>query len=424
VTKTGTDTWPAPYAAAPVQAVVTPPGSKSITNRALLLAALGTGPSTITRPLLARDTRLMAQALRELGVSVEESAAALTVTPSELRGPATVDCGLAGTVMRFVPPVAALATGRVAFDGTPPARLRPMAAVLTALRALGVAVEPAADRLPFWLDGRGGVRGGTVTIDASSSSQFVSGLLLAGARYDLGVDVRHAGKPVPSAPHIEMTIDMLRKRGVVVDDSTPSRWTVAPGDIAPLAVAVEPDLSSAAPFLAAAVVTGGTVSVPDWPQSTTQPGDRLRDIYAQFGAHVRLDGRGLTVTGRESIDGVDLDLHEAGELTPVVAAVATLAAHPSYLRNIGHLRGHETNRLTALRTELSRLGAGVTETADGLHIRPRPLRGAVVHTYDDHRMAQAAAVLGLVVPGVEIVDVATTAKTHPDFVNAWLDLLR
>jgi 3-phosphoshikimate 1-carboxyvinyltransferase len=424
VTKTGTETWAAPYADAPVHAVVTLPGSKSVTNRALLLAALATGPSTITRPLLARDTRLMALALRELGVTVEASAAAVTVTPSELRGPAAVDCGLSGTVMRFVPPVAALATGRIAFDGTPPARLRPMTAILTALRALGVAVEPAADRLPFWLDGRGGVRGGAVTIDASASSQFISGLLLAGARYDHGVDVRHDGKPVPSTPHIEMTIHMLRQRGVAVDDAAPDRWRVAPGDIAPLAVVVEPDLSSAAPFLAAAVVTGGTVSVPDWPQPTTQPGDRLRGIFAEFGADVRLDGRGLTVTGRDSIDGVDLDLHEAGELTPVVAAVAALAADPSYLRNIGHLRGHETNRLTALRAELSRLGADVTETADGLRIRPRPLSGAVLRTYDDHRMAQAAAVLGLVVPGVKILDVATTAKTHPDFVNAWLELLR
>jgi 3-phosphoshikimate 1-carboxyvinyltransferase len=326
--------------------------------------------------------------------------------------------------MRFVPPVAALATGRVVFDGDAPAKQRPMSPLLTALRSLGVAAEPAAQRLPFWLDGTGHVRGGSVTMDASASSQFVSALLLAGARFESGVDVRHDGKPLPSAPHIEMTVAMLRERGVVVDDAEPDRWTVAPGDIAPLPVDVEPDLSNAAPFLAAAVVTGGRVTVAGWPKVTTQPGDRLREILVHFGADVRLDGGDLVATGRDRIAGVDLDLHEVGELAPVVAAIAALASGPSYLRGIGHLRGHETDRLAALGTELRRIGGDVVETRDGLQIRPRPLTGAVMKTYGDHRIAQAAAVLGLAVHGIEVADVGTTAKTHPDFVAAWTELLR
>lgn len=423
MTATDSGTWTAPYAERPVRAVVTLPGSKSITNRALVLAALAGGPSTISGGLIARDTRLMMLALQALGTGIGEEAGRVTVTPAALRGPTSVDCGLAGTVMRFVPPVAGLASGRITFDGDAPARRRPMSVLLTALRQLGVSVEPAADRLPFWLNGSGRVTGGRVVIDASTSSQFVSGLLLTGARFDSGIDVRHDGKPIPSAPHIEMTVAMLRQRGIRVDDAEPHRWIVSPGDIAARSVEVEPDLSNAAPFLAAAVVTAGEVTVPGWPRETTQPGDRLRDILSSFGAAVRMDIGGLTVSGPDRIDGVDLDLHEVGELTPVVAAVAAVAATPSYLRGIAHLRGHESDRLAALRDQLGRLGAEVTETADGLRIRPHRLTGAVLLTYADHRMAHAAAVLGLVVPGVEVVDIATTAKTHPDFVSAWAALL-
>ncbi len=424
VTTTDISTWAAPYASGPVRGAVDVPGSKSITNRALLLAALADGPSTLHRPLLARDTRLMVQALTSLGVGITDGPDSLTVTPGPLTGPAAVDCGLAGTVMRFVPPVAALATGTVTFDGDPRARERPMDQILHALRTLGVGVQPAARSLPFTLEGTGQVAGGTVTIDASASSQFVSALLLAGARYDQGVDVRHDGKPVPSLPHIAMTVAMLRQRGVTVDDSDPDRWAVTPGPIRAVEVDVEPDLSNAAPFLAAAVVTAGTVTVRGWPKATTQAGDALQWILRQFGATATLDSAGLTVTGPDRVVGVDLDLHEVGELVPVVAAVAAVADAPSYLRGIAHLRGHETDRLAALRTELERLGADVSETADGLEIRPRPLTGAVVRTYGDHRMAQAAAVLGLVVPGALVEDVATTAKTHPAFVDAWTALVR
>lgn len=423
VTATDTGTWAAPYASGPVRGAVDVPGSKSITNRALLLAALADGPSTLLRPLLARDTRLMMRALTVLGVKIAAGPEVVAVTPAPLVGPADVDCGLAGTVMRFLPPVAGLATGRVTFDGDVRARERPMGRLLQALRTLGVAVEPGADSLPFELIGTGRVAGGQVTVDASASSQFVSGLLLAGARYDEGVDVRHDGKPMPSLPHIAMTVEMLRQRGVVVDDSEPHRWVVAPGPIDAVEVNVEPDLSNAAPFLAAAVVTAGAVTVRGWPHHTTQAGDTLQSILAEFGATVTLDSEGLTVVGPDRVAGVDLDLHDVGELAPVLAAVAAVADAPSYLRGIAHLRGHETDRLAALRAELTRLGADVSETADGLQIRPRPLTGAVVRTYDDHRLAQAAAVLGLVVPGVLVENIATTAKTHPDFVAAWTAML-
>ena len=406
-----------------MRAVVPVPGSKSVTNRALLLAALADGPSSIGRALVARDTRLMAEALRRLGVEVTSDAGSVVVTPRPLRGPATVDCGLAGTVMRFVPPVAALASGRIDFDGDPRARQRPMGEILAALRALGVEVSEGATALPFAIEGTGEVAGGIVTLDASSSSQFVSALLLAGPRYEHGIDVRHDGKPIPSLPHIDMTIAMLRERGVLVDDHEPNRWVVAPGRIAALDVEIEPDLSNAAPFLAAAMVCGGQVTVPAWPTSTSQAGDQLRSILALMGADLELSADGLTIRGDKAIHGLDIDLHEVGELTPVIAALAALADSPSRLRGIAHLRGHETNRLQALSTELRGLGGDAAETEDGLAIWPRSLHGGVFHTYDDHRMAHAGAVLGLAVAGVDVDDVATTAKTHPDFVGAWMAML-
>jgi 3-phosphoshikimate 1-carboxyvinyltransferase len=416
--------WSAPYPRGPVTGVVTIPGSKSITNRALILAALASGPSTLTGVLAARDTTLMRSALASLGTGIDGDAGTVTVTPGRLRGPAEIDCGLAGTVMRFVPPVAALADGAIAFDGDPYARQRPMYVVLEALRTLGVRIEDEGrGTLPFDVQGTGSVRGGAVTIDASASSQFVSALLLAGPRYDEGVDVRHDGKPVPSLPHIGMTVAMLRERGADVDTTDANRWVVSPGPIAAVDTAIEPDLSNAAPFLAAAAVTGGSVTVSGWPERTTQPGDQLRDIFERFGADVSRSAEGLTVTGTGSLDGVDLDLHDVGELTPVIAAVAAVAEGPSYLRGIAHLRGHETDRLMALEKELNAIGGDVSQTADGLEIRPRPLHGGLFGTHDDHRMAHAAAVVGLVAEGIEIDNVDTTAKTMPEFPQVWSRLI-
>ena len=418
------DPWPAPTPAGPVTATVSLPGSKSLTNRALVLAAIADGPSSVRRALRSRDTELMARALTALGVTVDTDGDDWTVTPRDLRGPADIDCGLAGTVMRFVPPVAALATGAIRFEGDDHARMRPMAAVLNALRALGVTVEDdGRGRLPFTVRGAGGAPGGLVVIDASSSSQFVSALLLAGARYDDGVDVRHDGKPVPSLPHIDMTVAALREHGVRVQDEEPNRWRVPPGPVHAVDVDIEPDLSNAAPFLAAAAVTRGRVTVPDWPERTTQAGDRLREILTLMGAQVHRDDAGLTVACAGPLQGVDLDLHEVGELAPAMAALATLAESPSVLRGIEHIRGHETDRLAALARELTGLGAEVEERPDGLGITPRPLHGGLFRTYADHRMAQAAVIVGLAVPGVLVENVATTAKTFPDFPAAWSALV-
>ena len=415
--------WPAPRPSEPIDRVVSLPGSKSLTNRALLLAALASGPGVVRRPLRSRDTLLMASALTALGTGVDDTDDGdWAITPAAWGTDADVDCGLAGTVMRFVPPVAGLARGRVAFDGDPHMRLRPVGPMLAALTSLGVNVDDGGrGALPFAVRGSGSVTGGTVTIDASASSQFVSALLLAGAAYDHGVDVRHVGKPVPSVPHIEMTVAMLRQRGVEVDDSDANRWAVAPGPIAPVDDAIEPDLSNAAPFLALAAATGGRVRVTDWPTATTQPGDELREILTRMGCEVTLDASGLTVTGPDHLTGVDLDLHDVGELTPAVAALCALADSPSHLRGIAHIRGHETDRLAALATELGRLGAEVEERADGLTIRPAPLHGGVLRTYADHRMAHAGVILGLVVDGVLVEDVETTSKTFPDFAAAWTD---
>ena len=418
------DLWSAPRAAVPVDATVRLPGSKSLTNRALVLAALSEGPSVVRQALRSRDTELMAAALTTLGASVDTTGDDWRVTPARLRGPGTVDCGLAGTVMRFVPPVAALADGPVLFDGDPHARLRPMGQILQGLRDLGVAVEDEGrGALPFTVLGTGRVRGGVVTIDASASSQFVSALLLAGARYDEGVDVRHDGKPVPSLPHIEMTVEQLRLHGVEVDDSDANRWRVLPSAVRAVDVHVEPDLSSAAPFVAAALVSGGRVTVLDWPHATTQAGDALREIVTLMGGTAELGDAGLTVTGPGTLHGIDYDLRDVGELTPAVAALCLLADSPSHLRGVAHIRGHETDRLAALATEFNGLGGHVTETEDGLTIRPTALHGGRFRTYADHRMAHAGVILGLGVDGVVVEDIATTSKTFPDFAGAWTALL-
>ncbi|MGL5930485.1 MAG: 3-phosphoshikimate 1-carboxyvinyltransferase, partial [Dermatophilaceae bacterium] len=379
--------WAAPVARRPIDATVTLPGSKSLTNRYLVLAALAGDASRLRMPLRSRDTHLMAGALRALGVMIDDvDGEDWLVTPAALVGGTEVDCGLAGNVMRFVPPVAALATGEVRFDGDPHARVRPMAPLLGALRALGVDLDDGGRGvLPFAVRGQGAVAGGAVTLDASASSQFVSGLLLSGARFDDGITVHHDGKAVPSLPHIEMTVETLRDAGVVVDDSDPHVWRVEPSAVNALDVQIEPDLSGAAPFVAAALVAGGRVHVPGWPQYTTQGGDFVREVLDMMGADIVLDRDGLTVSGTDRPAGVDVDLHDSSELTPVVAALCALADSPSVIRGVAHIRGHETDRLAALTAELTALGADVTETEDGLHIRPKPLRGIRFRTYADHR---------------------------------------
>ncbi|WP_275007156.1 3-phosphoshikimate 1-carboxyvinyltransferase [Promicromonospora iranensis] len=427
-------TWEAPLAGAPLDATVEIPGSKSLTNRLLVLAALADGPGTLRGALRSRDADLMISALRALGARIEEGdhPSTLHVTPGPVTGDTDVDTGLAGTVMRFLPPFAALADGPVRFDGDPEARVRPMLPVLAALRTLGIMVhdpaggsDPAVlpSHLPFTVEGRGSVPGGAVDVDASKSSQFVSGLLLAAARFERGLTLRHIGATLPSLPHIEMTVATLRDVGVVVDDSRDGMWDVSPGPIAARDVRVEPDLSNAAPFLASALVAGGTVRIPGWPTLTTQPGAMVPELLERMGGSYTLADGVLSVTGTGEVHGIDVDLRAAGELAPTFAALAALADSPSRLRGIAHLRGHETDRLSALAREITRLGGRAEETRDGLVITPRPLHGDVVRTYADHRMATSAALLGLRVPGVLVENVGTTAKTLPDFTGMWLGML-
>jgi 3-phosphoshikimate 1-carboxyvinyltransferase len=424
-TSTHEQPWRAPVATGPLSAVVALPGSKSLTNRALVLAALADGRSVIRRPLRSRDTLLMASALRVLGVPVEDSGEDWVV--DGVAGPlaptgSRIDVGNAGTVARFLPAVAALGTAAVTFDGDPAMRRRPLAPVLTALRQLGADLS-SVDGLPVTVTGRGGLRGGAVVLDASQSSQFVSGLLLSAPRYAEGLAIRHEGARLPSLPHLWMTVDAMRASGAHVDDSQPGVWRVQPGPLLPRAAAVEPDLSTAAAYLAAPLVCGGSVTVSDWPSSTRQPGSVLPELLERMGGAVTRTAESVTVTGTGTLVGIDGDLADAPELTMVLTALAALASSPSRFRGVGHIRLQETDRLKALATELNALGGDVTETEDGLTVRPKPLGPGLVSSYDDHRVAMAWAVLGLAVDGIVVDDIATTAKTVPDFVGSWSSLL-
>ena len=424
--------WTAPVATGPLNAVVSLPGSKSLTNRELALSALANEPTLLTAPLASRDSALMIQALRLLGTKIDELPNGdLKVTPAAFDRSATIDCGLAGTVMRFVPPMAVLANGDIHFDGDLAARRRPMHTTIDSLRALGVEVDDAgAAALPFTVRGTGSVAGGEVTIDASASSQFVSGLLLAAARFENGITLRHDGEHLPSMPHIEMTLDCLEKRGVRVSTANLDgvnglpEWRVEPGAINGGTVAIEPDLSNAGPFLAAAMVAGGSVTITGWPDSTTQVGDEFDGILQQMGADITRENGGLTISGTGAIHGIDIDLSIGGELTPVIAALAAIADSPTVIRGVAHLRGHETDRLAALATEINRIGGIARETPDGLEIDPSDnLHGALWETYEDHRMATAGAIIGLRVPGIQVEDIKTTSKTMPDFDKLWLKML-
>lgn len=418
--------WPAPFRGrTPVHAQVRIPGSKSVTNRALILASLATSPSTIRKPLISRDSELMSAGLAALGISITGSDEAWQINPAPLRGPARVDVGNAGTVMRFLPPLAAFAEGDISFDGDPRSYERPLGPVIKALEELGIEIDHGGRySLPMVIKARGKVKGGALTIDASASSQFLSALLLVAPSMEDGITVTHRGGALPSMPHIEMTVAMLRDFGAdVTVDPAAQTWSVKSGALHGRDLVIEPDLSNASPFLSIAMVCGGSITISDWPRSTTQPGDQLRDIFTQMGATVELNDDGLTLTGGSSIHGIDIDLHDVGELTPSIAALAALADSPSHLRGIGHLRLHETDRLAALTREINSLGGNVVEEETALHITPAPLHSGVFHTYEDHRLATAGAVIGLVTPGIEVENVATTRKTLPDFPGLWNSLV-
>jgi 3-phosphoshikimate 1-carboxyvinyltransferase len=375
----------------------------------------------------------MVAGLKALGIGIEETTAVVDgneelqwiVTPAPMRGGVRVDVGNAGTVMRFLPPLAALATGEVIFDGDPRSYERPLGPVIKALEELGVSIDhDNRYSLPLTLHGTGKISGGEITIDASESSQFLSALLLVAPSFTNGITVKHKGGSLPSMPHIEMTVDMLRQFGAIVEvDAVAQTWSVKPGALHGLDLIIEPDLSNASPFLSIAIVCGGRVAIADWPIKTTQPGDQLRTILSDMGAEFSFGDNGLTIIGTGTIHGIDVDLHDVGELTPSIAALCALADSPSHLRGIGHLRKHETDRLAALTREINALGGNVTEEETALHITPAPLHAGVFHTYDDHRLATAGAVIGLVVEGIEVENIATTRKTLPDFPGLWSSLL-
>ena len=423
---TAHELWPAPFRGRkPVTSRVTIPGSKSVTNRALILAAQADSPSTLRRPLISRDSELMSAGLQAMGVSINGNDDAWTLTPAPLRGPAHIDVGNAGTVMRFLPPLAALAQGDISFDGDPRSYERPLGPVIKALEELGIEIEHEGRySLPMVIKAKGSIPGGELIIDASASSQFLSALLLVAPSMKNGITARHRGGSLPSMPHIDMTVQMLRNFGAVVHvDKEEQSWKVEPGVLHGQDFVIEPDLSNAAPFMSIAMVCGGSITIADWPKSTTQPGDQLRDIFTQMGAQVNFNSDGLTLTGGNSIHGIDIDLHDVGELTPSIAALAALADSPSHLRGIGHLRLHETDRLAALTREINSLGGNVVEDETALHITPAPLHGGTFHTYEDHRLATAGAVIGLVVPDVLVENIATTRKTLTDFPGLWNSLV-
>jgi len=416
--------WAAPYRGdVPVSATLTIPGSKSVTNRALILAALASSPSVLRRPLHSRDSALMIAGLKAIGVDIQTSDNGdLTITPGPLFGPASVDVGNAGTVMRFLPPVAAMAKGIIHFDGDARSHERPLGPVIKALESLGVSIEHGGRySLPMTINANGPLKGGVVEVDASLSSQFISALLLVAPATINGITVKHIGASLPSLPHIEMTISMLREKGVSVHVAE-NEWRVEPASMPGSDGVIEPDLSNAAPFMGAAMICGGTVVIRDWPKQTTQPGDELRNIFTHMGANVEFRGDDLAITGG-AIHGIDIDLHDVGELTPSIAALCALADSPSYLRGIAHLRNHETDRLSALATEINALGGNVVEEPDSLRIYPAPLHAGIFHTYEDHRLATAGAMIGLRIPGIEVENVETTKKTLPDFPGAWSQML-
>lgn len=426
--------WRAPVADSPVDATVAIPGSKSITARALYLAAVAEAPSLVTGALDARDTRLFADALEVMGARIEDAGdGALRVTPMSLppRG-GRIECGLAGTVMRFLPPLAALSAKETLFDGDKQAYARPLGPLLDALVRMGASVTYHGERghLPFSI--RGPLRtplGAQAWVDASSSSQFLSALLLVSPLVGDPLFVSAPG-PVPSMPHVEMTLASLAGAGIdleVVDEAQAdlSTWHVFPSRPRGGEIVVEPDLSNAGPFLAAAMITGGRVTIPGWPEATTQAGDAWRALLAHMGADLTLDERGLTVVGPGAgfYPGINATMAQAGELTPTLAAICAYASTPSHLSGIAHLRGHETDRLAALVAEINRAGGQAEETEDGLVITPRPLHAAQIRSYADHRMATFGAILGLITPGITVDDIACTSKTLPGFAAMWDSLL-
>ena len=412
----------APQAAGPISGAISIPGSKSLTNREILLSALAEGTSVLNKPLISRDSQLMLDAVKALGAEVTPRADSVEIAPATLNKDASIHCGLAGTVMRFVPLVAALNNGKITFDADKEAKARPLQGVFDALDQLGVNYEKGSDSFPFTVIGNAGTKSTEVTLDASKSSQFVSALMLVAPKLEKGLVINHQGDSLPSIPHIEMTISCLEQRGVSVQKLSEASWKVFPGQISARDLVIEPDLSNAGAFLAAVMVAGGDLLIKDWPKQTTQVGKQYIEILGKMGAQFEFSSEGLKISSSGEIHGIQADLSEAGELTPTIAALAALADTSSKLSGIAHLRGHETDRLRALAAEINRVGGDCVETEDGLVINPKKISGGEWRTYHDHRMATTGAILGLRAP-IDIENVETTAKTMPDFKDMWLELI-
>lgn len=413
--------WHAPTVNFAINSTLEIPGSKSATNRAFVLAALGNKNSTISNPLFARDTYLMLDALEKLGCNVLKQSNSVEISPMKKNhGEISIDVGLAGTVMRFVPPLAALGIGITNFDGDERARKRPMKTLIESLKKLNVKViDNYEGKLPFSIETNGQIIGGEIEIDASESSQFISALMLVGAKFTNGITIKHIGKNLPSLPHIQMTIEMLNEVGVKTNKIDKTTWRIDNQEIKSKDWHIEPDLSNAGPFLAAAMITSGEVKIKDWPLQTTQAGNSWIQILSLMGAKIQLNSNELILKNDSEIKGIKYDLKDVGELTPVLVAISLFANSKSEFIGISHLRGHETDRLAALVENITSIGGDAQETEDGLIINPKKLHGGIWKAFDDHRMATAGAVIGLRINDIYVDDISTTSKTLPNFEEMW-----
>lgn len=444
--------WHAPAKSGPLAAEVNLPGSKSLTARALILALLSDHPSSLQGVLNCRDSRLMIDGIVAVGAEVSQRNGITTIVPplktgfvdmlEKEREPITIYCGLSGTVMRFLPPaIFALGLGPVIFDGDPAARKRPMKPLLDALVQLGAEVTYLREEgfLPFRIDGNW--QGGTVVVDCERSSQFLSALLLAAPAAPKETEIVVKGH-IPSAPHVAMTLGVIERAGIKY--AGPSRnkvlagkcsvdpsWKISPQSFDADSIVIEPDLTNAGPFLAAALICGGEVRVNNWPLESEQAGDYWRQLLPRMGAQaikrVALGDTGysqLVVNGTGTVQGIEVDMSNYGELVPTVAALATLADSPTRITGIGHLRGHETDRLMALAKEIKRLGGDAKGGQDYLEITPsKQMQPATLESYNDHRLAMFGAIVGLAVPGTGVHDMSTVDKTFPAFPQVWEDML-
>ena len=421
-----TDTLRVTPVSGPLDAEIVVPGSKSLTNRALVLAALAEGTSTLRGALVADDTLAMAGAMSSLGARVVLDPELCTVAGIGGRlapGPLEIDARLSGTTARFVLPVLALGEGPYVLDGDQPLRDRPLGPSIEALRRLGADVDDS-DRpghLPVVVRAGTG-RGDGVGVDGSLSSQFTSGLLLAAAAMPEGLAVELIG-PVVSRPYLDMTLAVLRDFGVDAGTDGERRLWVRPGGLRATDHRIEPDASSASYFLAAAAVCGGRVRVPDLGTSSLQGDARFADVLRAMGAVVDRGPAGTEVRGTGRLQGIDIDLTDMPDMAQTVAAVAVFADGPTTVRGVEVIRGHETDRIAAVVAELRRCGLDADEHPDGFTVHPGTPRATRVETYRDHRMAMSFAVVGLAASGIEIADPGCVAKTFPDFFDR-LDVLR